>query len=62
MVFYDASTEMTMPCVKGVYFRCLLFIYRQFELKLEWLKAKSCLLEGVSQAEIGQDFMPVVLG
>lgn len=61
VVFYDAGTEMTVLCVKGVYFRCSVFIYRQFELKLEWLRAKLCLLGGVSQAEVGQDFMPVIL-
>lgn len=35
VVFYDSSTEMIVLYVKGVYFRCSVFIYRQFELKLE---------------------------
>lgn len=40
VVIYDTGTETSMLCVKGVCFRCSVFIYRQFELKLEWLRAK----------------------
>lgn len=53
---------MTMLYVKGMYFRCSVLYIWSVEPKLEWLRAKECLVRGVSQAEVGQGFTPVILG